>query len=202
MAWNFGAEIHALTGFDAESSSNSATGETFQTHANRFLTDSAKEVIKLLPNRLLHLCVGTVETFTSGTPDTLNTGKIIFVTRTDNGIKYPCRKIEAFQSGRFNETGDMNKPTVTDPVFYIENNKIDVLPTAGTVLYHEVEFPTVEYDDNAIASYPDEAERAVVLGACIKAVQYLIAHEEDIELLVPMVGQLEKEYQKELSGLS
>ena len=39
MAWNFGAEIHALTGFDGESSSNTATGETFQTHANQFLTD-------------------------------------------------------------------------------------------------------------------------------------------------------------------
>ena len=35
----------------------------------------------------------------------------------------------------------------------------------------------------------------------MKAVEYLIAHEEDIELLVPMLNQLEKDYQKELSGL-
>ena len=201
MAWNFGAEIHALTGFDGESSSNTATGETFQTHANQFLTDSAKEVIKLLPNRLLHLCLSSAQTFTSGTPDALTTGKILFVTRTDSNIEYPCRKIEPFQKGRYDETGDMNKPTVTDPVWWIENNTIDVLPESGTVKYHEVQYPTVEYDDTAIANFPDEAERAVVLGAAMKAVEYLLAHEEDIELLVPILNQLEKDYQKELSGL-
>ena len=113
MAWNFGAEIHALTGFDAESSSNTATGETFQTHANQFLTDSAKEVIKLLPNRLLHLCLSAPQTFTSGTPDALTTGKILFVTREDSGIEYPCRKIQPFQKGRYSEGGDMNRPTNT-----------------------------------------------------------------------------------------
>ena len=95
----------------------------------------------------------------------------------------------------------MNKPTVTDPVWWIENNKIDVLPTSGAVKYHEVQYPTVEYDDTDIANFPDEAERAVVIGACIKAVEYLMAHEEDIELLVPILNQLEKDYQKELSGL-
>ena len=86
-----------LTGFDGESDSNTVTGETFQTHTNQFLTDSAKEVIKLLPNRLLHLCLSTPQTFTSGTPDTLNTGKILFVTREQGGIEYPCRKIQPFQ---------------------------------------------------------------------------------------------------------
>lgn len=201
MAWNFGAEIHALTGFDAESSSNTATGETFQTHANQFLTDSAKEVIKLLPNRLLHLCLSSAQTFTSGTPDALTTGKILFVTRTDGSIEYPCRKIQPFQKGRYNETGDMNKPTATDPVWWIENNTIDVLPTLGVVKYHEVQYPTVEYNDTAIPDFPNEAERAVVLGAAMKAVEYLLAHEEDIELLVPILNQLEKDYQKELSGL-
>ena len=136
MAWNFGAEIHALTGFDGESSSNTATGETFQTHANQFLTDSAKEVIKLLPNRLLHLCLSTPQSFTAGTPDALTTGKILFVTREQGGVEYPCRKIQPFQKGRYNEDGDMNKPTTTDPVWWIENNKIDVLPTNVTVKYH------------------------------------------------------------------
>ncbi len=201
MAWNFGAEIHALTGFDGESSSNTATGETFQTHANQFLTDSAKEVIKLLPNRLLHLCLSAPQTFTSGNPDALTTGKILFVTREDSGIEYPCRKIQPFQKGRFNEGGDMNRPTNTDPIWFIENNKLDVLPASGSVRYHEVQYPTVLYSHTAIANFPDEAERAVVIGACIKAVEYLMAHEEDIELLVPILNQLEKDYQKELSGL-
>ena len=201
MAWNFGAEIHALTGFDGESSSNTATGETFQTHANQFLTDSAKEVIKLLPNRLLHLCLSTPQSFTAGTPDALTTGKILFVTREQGGVEYPCRKIQPFQKGRYNEDGDMNKPTTTDPVWWIENNKIDVLPTNVTVKYHEVQYPTVQYNHTAIPNFPNEAERAVVIGACIKAVEYLMAHEEDIELLVPILNQLEKDYQKELSGL-
>ena len=192
---------YILTGFDGESSSNTVTGETFQTHANQFLTDSKKEVIKLLPNRLLHLCLSTPQSFTAGTPDTLNTGKILFVTRTNSNIEYPCRKIQPFQKGRYDETGDMNKPTVTDPVWWIENNTIDVLPT--NLLLNIMKFNILQYNMmiQIFINFPDEAvEKTVVLGSCIK-VEYLMSHEEDIELLVPILNQLEKDYQKELSGL-
>jgi hypothetical protein len=60
MAWNFSQEIHALTGFDADSSGSTATGETYRTLTAQWLKDSAKEVINMLPKRLLHLCASEV----------------------------------------------------------------------------------------------------------------------------------------------
>ena len=201
MAWDFAAEIDALTGFDADSSSASATGETFQVHATQWLTDSAKEVIKVLPNRLLHFCASN-QTFTAGTPDTLNTGKILTVFRNDGDIEQPCRKIEPFHKGRYSDPDDMNYATVTDPVYFIENNTIDALPLGGSVTYSEVQFPAVAYNGTAIATFPDEAERAVVVCAAIKAAEFMLANEEDVELLAPILTQLEKDYQKELAGLS
>jgi len=278
MAWDFAAEIHALTTFDADGSSATTTGETFQAHATQWLTDSAKEVIKVLPNRLLHLCASNV-TFTSGTANALNTGKILTVFRNDGDIQQPCRKIEPFHKGRYSDPDDINYATVTDPVYFIENNTIDVLPVGGSVTYSEVQFPSVSYGDSAIGSislssvtataadptvftksshglstgdvvklsnftemteingmigtitkldantfevngvsadpaettggnvvklggFPDEAERAVVVCASMKAAQYMLSHEEDVELLAPIVTQLEKDYQKELAGLS
>ena len=200
MAWDFAAEIHALSGFDADSGITTSTGEIRQTHATRWLTDSAKEVIKAMSQRLLPLCASNVS-FTSGTADTMNTGKILTVFRSDGDIQQPCRKIEPFHKGRYSDGEDMNVATITDPVYFVENNTLDVLPVGGSCTYSEVQFPTVSFDDTAIATFPDEAERAVVVCAAIKAAEYLLANEEDIELLTPVLATLKEEYQRELAGL-
>jgi hypothetical protein len=200
MAWDFAAEIHALSGFDGDSGITTPTGEIRQTHTTRWLTDSAKEVIKAMPQRLLSLCASNV-TFTSGTPSTMNTGKILTVFRSDGDIQQPCRKVESYQKGRYSDPEDMNKATVTDPVYFVENNTLDVLPVGGSCTYSEVQFPSVSFDDTSISSFPDEAERAVVVCAAIKAAEHLLAHEEDIELLAPVLGALKEDYQREMSGL-
>ena len=49
MAWDFGAQIHSLTGFDGNLDSASEEGDDYTTLANRWLTDAAKEVMNLLP---------------------------------------------------------------------------------------------------------------------------------------------------------
>jgi hypothetical protein len=200
MAWDFAAEIHALSGFDGDSGITTPTGEIRQTHTTRWLTDSAKEVIRSLPQRLLHFCASNVS-FTSGSASTLNTGKILTVFRSDGDIQQPCRKIEPFHKGRYSDGEDMNVATVTDPVYFVENNTLDVLPVGGSCTYSEVQFPTVSFDDTAIATFPDEAERAVVICAAIKAAEHLLADEQDIELLAPVLATLKEEYQRELGGL-
>ena len=200
MAWDFAAEIHALTGFDADSGITSFTGEIRQTHSTRWLTDSARAVINELPEDLLKLCASE-QTFTSGSANTLNTGKILEVLRNDGDIDQPCRKVDSFQKGRFSDAEDMNYATVTDPVYYVENNSIDVLPVGGSCKYSEVQFPSVSFDDSSIAVFPDEAERAVVLSAAIKAAEYMLVRDEDIEILNPLLAQLKDDYQKELAGL-
>ena len=56
MAWDFGAEIHALSGFDADDTSTTATsGETLSAHATQWLTDGAKEVINILSKNASYL---------------------------------------------------------------------------------------------------------------------------------------------------
>ena len=45
MAWDFGAQINALTGFDANLDSASEEGEDYTTLSVRWLSDAAKEVI-------------------------------------------------------------------------------------------------------------------------------------------------------------
>jgi len=200
MAWDFAAEISALTGFNADYGTDSPTGETYRAHTTQWLTDSAKEVINQLPKHLLPLC-SAEQSFTSGTPNTLNTGKILNVFRSDGDIKQPCRQIDSSYKGRVLDSDDMDYASVTDPVYFIENNAIDVLPSGGAVTYSEVQYPSVAYTSTAIAIFPDEAERIVVLGAAIKAAEYMLANEEDIELLNPVLAQLKDDYKQGIESI-
>ena len=200
MAWDFAAEISALTGYNADYGTDSPTGETYRAHTTQWLTDSAKEVINQLPKHLLPLC-SAEQSFTSGAPNTLNTGKILNVFRSDGDIKQPCRQIDSSYKGRVLDSDDMDYASVTDPVYFIENNAIDVLPSGGAVTYSEVQYPSVAYTSTAIAIFPDEAERIVVLGAAIKAAEYMLANEEDIELLNPVLAQLKDDYKQGIESI-
>lgn len=200
MAWDFAAEISALTGYNADYGTDSPTGETYRAHTTQWLTDSAKEVINQLPKHLLPLC-SAEQSFTSGTPNTLNTGKILNVFRNDGDIKQPCRQIDSSYKGRVLDSDDMDYASVTDPVYFIENNTIDVIPVSGAVTYSEVQYPAVTYTSTNIAAFPDEAERLVVLGAAIKAAEYMLANEEDIELLNPVLAQLKDDYKQGIESI-
>ena len=84
MAWNFGAQINSLTGFDGNDTSASEEGENYSTLASQWLTDAAVEVINILPPMLLKNCSSMV-TFTANSQapgsesETLNTGKVLGV---------------------------------------------------------------------------------------------------------------------------
>ena len=50
MAWDYAAQIHALTGFDGNlDSTASEEGENYDVLATQWLTDAAKEIINILP---------------------------------------------------------------------------------------------------------------------------------------------------------
>ena len=161
----FEAQVEGLTSLSIDGSSAPTQDELTQ-----FLTDGAKEIINILPPNLIDLCSAS-QSFTSGTADTLNTGKVLRVFRSDGDIKQPCRPIPASYKGRYSDPDDMNYATVTDPVFYIENNSLDVLPNGGTCTYSEVQYPAVVYSASDISVFPDEAEHLVVLYAAIKTLQ-------------------------------
>ena len=208
MAWDFAAEIHSLSGFDADSAgtTGSISGENLSLHATQWLTDGAKEVINLLPINLQKLCT-SMQTFTSvvagSEATTLNTGKILSVFGGDR----KCRTIMSSDKYKASDSGDIQYVTSTDPVYYIEANKINVLPAGLSCKYEEVQYPTVEFDYSTIPVFPDEAEYLVVLYAAIRAVQERMTNEavnEDSELYAlhsDKYTKLSAEYQKGLAAL-
>ena len=163
---SFQTQVMGLTGINISSSGTNPT----EAQLTQFLTDGAKEIINHLPKYYLSLCASE-ESFTSGTPDTLNTGKILNVFRSDGDIKQPCRQIDSSHKGRVSDSDDIGYATITDPVYYMDNNTIDVLPGGGSVTYSEVQYPTVAYSDSAVEVFPDEAEYLVSLYASLKALQ-------------------------------
>ena len=162
----FQAQVIALTGINISSSGTNPT----EAQLTQYLTDGAKEVINHLPKHLLPLC-SSEQSFTSGTPNTLNTGKVLNVFRSDGDIKQPCRQIDSSYKGRVLDSDDMDYAFVTDLVYYIENNTMDVIPSIGSVTYSEVQHPAVAYSDSNISIFPDEAEYLVPLYASVKSLQ-------------------------------
>ena len=166
---SFQTQIMGLTDLTISSSGTNPT----EAQLTQFLTDGAKEIINSLPGHLLPLCASS-QTFTSGSADTLTTGKILNVFRSDGDINQPCRKIPAKQKGRVSAPEDMAYATITDPIYYIDNNGLDVLPSGGSCSYSEVQYPAVAYSADAVTAFPDEAEHLVVLYGAVKSIQNVL----------------------------
>ena len=214
MAWDFAAEIHNLTGYDADDSSGTATdGTAFSLQADRWLVDGAKVVINRLPNDLKVEC-SKMTALTSTTPMDLDlSGPILHVTRenADSGFHTPCRKISSMYGGMAEaSSGHMiYEASATDPVYWTGSDdsgdpKLFVKPTPTAArpakIYH-IAYPTVTYDNTAIVNFPDEAEHLVVLYAAIKATEYMMLSEEDQEVYAPQLGTLKQDYAQGLAAL-
>tara|TARA_R100000781_G_C4071768_1_gene124697 strand:- start:188 stop:841 length:654 start_codon:yes stop_codon:yes gene_type:complete len=200
MAWDFAAQVHALTGFDADASTNTETGETYRTMTAQWLKDAAKEVINLLPPNLQKMCTAT-ESFTStavgSEGEVLNTGKVFNVFAGN----YEAREIPSSMKHKANDSDSLEYATSTDPIYYVENNKINVLPASLSCKYEELQFPTISFDDTTISTFPDEAEHLVVLKAAIIALEYQMAVEEDMQLYTPMIVNLKQDYLQGINAL-
>ena len=73
----------------------------------------------------------------------------------------------------------MSYATITDPVFFIDNNSLDVLPSGGSCSYSEVQYPTVSYTASAITAFPNEAEHLVALYGAVKSIQNVLGNLSD-----------------------
>jgi hypothetical protein len=164
----FEAQVEGLTSLAIDGSSAPT-----QTELTQFLTDGAKEIINILPDRLKALC-SSEQTFTSGSADTLNTGHVMYVTRSDGDIDQPCRRLPAPLVGKAKDPEEMLYASVTDPVYFIKNNTLDVLPDSGSCKYSEVQYPAVAFGDSSIARFPDEAEHLVPLYGAVKSLQNVL----------------------------
>jgi len=176
---SFKTRIGDLTGF----------ASTDDTALSDWMNDGIREIINAFGNNydLLAQCATKQSTFTSAAVESethaLNTGKVLTVYMTDSGATYPCRKISPNQKYYYSDSSafassQMEKATVTDPVYYIQNNFLNAIPSGKTVGYSEVQYPVADITagTSGISGFPDEAEHLVVLYASIKALHQMMSN--------------------------
>ena len=223
MAWNFADQIHALTGYDADSTSDSETGEDFNLLANQWLVDAAREVINILPSKLKMKCSKVTNLYIGNTNTTMDLddkGEILYVTRenANSGYYIGCREVSPTLADSANDSTSLHYATATDPVYWTESNSsgnptLFVKPTPDSnqpAKVMHISYPpnSTSWDGSnlpgnstSISNFPDEAEYLVVLRAAITAAEYLLAIEEDPELYVPIISTLKSQYQEGIQAL-
>ena len=195
---NFKTQIEDLVGSVSDDSA-----------LTQWLTDGAKEILRVLPPELKENCMTISEvTSSSGLANIDTKGEIVAVTRTDSsgGTIQTCRPIPTWAYGRAVDTSSLlYLGTVSDPVYYIYNNSLRVKPDPDSsgqeAIVHHLVAPSVANTEDGIDAFPNEAEHLVVLYASIKAAERLLAVEEDVELYGPLINTLKQSYTSGLQSL-
>lgn len=205
----FSERIQAITGFDADSSGNAFDSTTYQTLTNEWLAQGVREVVSSLPPQLLNL-MSSANAISSGsglTVSSVGNAKILSVSRNDGSIDQPCREIPPSSKGRASSSsGYFDEATTTDPVYYIENNTIHILPApsassgANSGNANIVAYPTLLYSESesSHSTTPKEFFEPVIIYASIKALEYLAQSEEDIDLYIPILNVIKEDYQRSI----
>ena len=224
MAVSFGERIHALTGFDGDSTDSSEIGENFDDVTAEWMNVAVREVVNILPRDLKEKCM--TETTLSNSPETVDLdtlgGEILYVTRLSadsGGKRLSCRQVPLSYAESANDSTSIYYASVTDPVYWISSSSdaaiLSVLPTPTanqTAIVYHVGYPVFDADGSgsniniktatSIANFPDEAENLIVLKAAISAAEYQFAIEEDPEIYIPMIQNLKQDYQQAVAELS
>ena len=169
----FEAQVEGLTSISIDGSSSPT-----QTELTQFLTDGAKEILTSLPNSKKELYTSSNELNSSTLNYTVAGSEIFSVTRDDGTINQPCRRVPAALQGRIRDSGDMMAASSTDPVYYIANNLLSVVPEpsdSNNAHVQALAYPAVAFSDSAVAKFPDEAEYLIPLYASIKSLQNAMA---------------------------
>ncbi len=173
----FEAQVEALTGLTIDGSSSPT-----QTELTQFLTDGAKEILSALPRSKQELYTTSNDLDSSSSSYTVLGSEVFAVTRDDGTINQPCRRVPTELQGRVRDSDDMMAASATDPVYYITNNILVVVPSptnSNNAHVQVLAYPAVAYGDSAIAKFPDEAEYLVPLYASIKSLQNKMASMSD-----------------------
>ena len=182
----FEAQVEGLTSLSIDGSSAPT-----QTELTQFLTDGVSEVITAMPSSLRYLCA-TEDTFTSAAvgsePETLVSGDVLQVVRSDGTINQPCRKINYRDAGRASDSDDMKAASATDPVYYVYDGKLNALPASGSCKYLEINRPAVAFGDSSISNFPDEYEYLIPLYASVKSFQNALGDKSGNSAISTAIG--------------
>tara|TARA_R100000781_G_scaffold886_4_gene1499 strand:+ start:1703 stop:3427 length:1725 start_codon:yes stop_codon:yes gene_type:complete len=156
---NFDVQIQALAG--------TAT----QTEMDQWMMDGTREIINMLPPHLKEYCYSK-QTFTSAAAnseaETMITGQLgsVFAGSVE------CRQIRPMDKHKASSSTSIEYASATDPVYYLEGNKINILPASSSGIYYVVANPSINASDvSTIDNFPNEAEYLVVLYAACKVLQ-------------------------------
>ena len=224
MAASFDAQIHALSGFDADTASASAVGDDFDELAAQWMTEAYREVINVLPRSVYERCAETSAAFDPGTGQVVE-GRILSVIRTRDaaasfttvGNVFECRQIPHSLVFKAADPDSIEYATPTDPVYYYEPQVVNtavtvkVLPDSASNVAKitKVSYRTFvaggstdnDISKSTIPNFPDEAIHLVVLRAAIYAAEYMMTIEEDIETFMPIIANLKEDFKNSLNML-
>jgi len=202
---DFENRIDALTGF------GTGTGAD-QADITDWLVAGARAVIDVLsPTKLQRIA----STTTFQNSQDVEGKKVISVMRKDenNSNKLmPCRQVSPALKGRVTDSSYMEAASTSDPVYYIENDVLNVSPThsesdSSSLVNIDLSFSGLTYDDTSITNFPDEAENAVVLFAARNALEKKIKDAnaaEDLELAAALTSQyqvIDSQYKEQIQIL-
>ena len=202
---DFENRIDALTGF------GTGTG-TDQADITDWLVAGARAVIDIMsPTKLQRIA----STTTFQDSQDVEGKKIISVMRKDennSNTLMPCRQVSPALKGRVTDSSYMEAASTSDPVYYIENDVLNVVPThsdsnSSSLVNIDLSFSGLTYDDTSITNFPDEAENAVVLFAARNALEKRISDAnvaEDVELVSGLTAQyqvIDAQYKEQIQIL-
>lgn len=167
-----------MANFDAKIQDLVGTGFTDQTAMDTWMTEGTKELMNLFPPDLLLQCA-TESTLNNSTTTLTNIdtrGSLMGVTRSDGTRNYPCREIPGLYRDRATDSTDMMfYASPSDPVYYVWNNTLHVVPTPNaseTATVQHISYPSISATSiSTISNFPDNAEYLVILYAAKKALQ-------------------------------
>tara|TARA_R100000664_G_C2747481_1_gene134991 strand:+ start:126 stop:746 length:621 start_codon:yes stop_codon:yes gene_type:complete len=194
----FDIQVQALLGI------GDTTLTSIQSRLDTWLCNGYKEIVNVLPP-YMYDSIAEESSVTDATAlKDMTTSKILSVMRMSPSGYKPCRQVGPDMRGRVEDEDDLHYATVDDPVwFWGDQGNLTVKPNSADILIRHINYPTNldANTDSTVADLPDEAEPALVLYVAIKAGEYMLANEEDIELLVPIIANLKDDYMKSINGL-
>ena len=194
------AQVQALLGI------SSATLTTIDADLDTWLNNGYKEILNILPPYMYDSIATETNTADATSLQNLTTTKVLSVMRMSPSGYKPCRPVTSDMRGRIEDEDDLHYATADDPVwFWGSLGNLTVKPNSSDILVRHIAYP-ISLDANsgssAIANLPDEAEPALVLYVAVKAGEYLLANEEDMELLSPIIGNLKDDYMRSVNALN
>ena len=164
-------------------------GTIDQTACDQWMEDGVRELINMFPDNLKEMCY-TKNTFTSAAAGSeAETIASQYLGNIFAG-SYVCRKIDGADKYKASDSGNVLYATATDPAYYVEGGKLNILPASSSGVYYLIPDPSIDASAvSAISNFPNEAEYLVVLYAAIKQLQqYMNSKSSDLpsDLTLPV----------------